>query len=359
MIVIKILAFILLLGIIVMIHECGHFIFAKLFNVHVHEFSIGMGPKLWQKQGKKETKYSLRLFPIGGYVSMAGESVNSNNELDKNVPEERKYYTQKYWKKVIILAAGVTMNFLLAISIFSILSLRAGAYAEAIPAKIVGITENFPAEQAGLEVGDEIIKMRNSDGSASMNIHEFYDAQVFTYANKDKECIVTVKRDGKILEFTMTPLYDEETQLYYIGIQGASENIKEVKWYNCIYYGFRSFLDSFRQTFIGFKVLFMPNGIKAMTGPVGIAQVTGQAVSAGIWAYIYLIALISVNIGIVNLLPLPILDGGQIVIETFEQLFRFKINDKVRYAINGACWIILMLLFVYICYNDVLKIVIG
>ena len=96
MIVIKILAFILLLGIIVMIHECGHFIFAKLFNVHVHEFSIGMGPKLWQKQGKKETKYSLRLFPIGGYVSMAGESVNSNNELDKDVPEERKYYTQKY-----------------------------------------------------------------------------------------------------------------------------------------------------------------------------------------------------------------------------------------------------------------------
>ena len=157
-----ILAFILLIGIIVFIHEFGHFITAKKFGVFVHEFSLGMGPLLYSKQGK-ETKYSLRLLPIGGFVSMAGENVNVEAEADKKVPKDRMFCNQKYWKKIIILSAGVIMNILLATLLFSGLLLNGGKYYAPVETYITGITENSPAEKAGFQIGDKVISVIVND----------------------------------------------------------------------------------------------------------------------------------------------------------------------------------------------------
>ena len=350
MIFIKILAFILLLGIIVFIHEFGHFITAKLFKVKVHEFSLGMGPSIFKKQGK-ETIYSLRLLPIGGYVSMAGEDVNSNIEKDKGVSEDRKYYNLPYFKKIIILAAGVIMNFILAISIFSIIALHNG-YAEELDSTITSIVEESPAEDAGLLAGDKIIKITKEDGS-SMDISSFYDIQVFTYDVTDKDALTySVNRDGEILDFTLSPKDLKNDGQYYIGIQAENKNVVDVKWYNSPYYGVRYFSDTIKQTFTGLRMLFKPGGIKMMSGPIGIAAVTGEAVSNGILSYLYLIALVSTSIGIFNLLPLPILDGGQIVIETVQKLLKRKMGDKLKFAINLSCWILILILFITVFYND-------
>jgi len=349
---ITIAAFIFMLGVTVAIHETGHFLVAKLCNVYVHEYSIGMGPKLFEKQGK-ETKYQLRLLPIGGFVSMAGEDVNVQKAADKSVPEERKFYNQPYWKKICILVAGVTMNFLLAIIIFSLLLLHTGGYAAPVKATITGVRENSPAEKAGFEVGDKIIKIQRSDG-ASMKINSFFDMQVFLYEETDQHSIIyTIERDGNQIDISVTQEYNAEEDRYIIGIQGTSTEIREVKWYNCIWYGIRYFIDTFLNLVTALKMLFMPNGFKQVSGPVGIASATGQVVANGFASYLNLVALLNVNIGMMNLLPLPVLDGGQIVLETIEKIRGKRISEKTKLVILEICWILLIGMMVAATYNDI------
>lgn len=352
MIVLKVLAFIFLLGLIIGIHEFGHLLAAKIFKVHVHSYSLGMGPRLFHKQ-IKETSYELRLLPIGGYVSMAGESVNSNAEKDKEVPEDKKYCNKKYWQKVIILLAGVIMNFILAISIFSVLVLDSG-YAEPIKNTVSEVTEYSAAYEAGIQANDKIIAIHN--GNNTTKIKSFYDITIALLDVTDENTlIIDYERDGKLLSSELSPQYNEEENRYLIGITGKSDKIYEVKWYNAPYFGFRYFIDTLNQFWSSIKVLFKPGGLKYLSGPVGIAQVTSSAVSAGVSAYVYLIALISANIGIMNLLPLPILDGGQIVFETIQRISGKQIPDKVKVIVMAACWILIILLMVIVFKNDILR----
>ena len=346
-----ILAFILLIGIIVFIHEFGHFITAKKFGVYVHEFSLGMGPKLFSKQGK-ETKYSLRLLPIGGFVSMAGENVNVEVEADKNIPDERKFCNQKYWKKIIILSAGVVMNILLATLLFSGLLLGGGKYYAPVKTVITGITENSPAESAGFQVGDVVVSVKVDD--KEYKVKTFTDMQILlSDKNSDAPSTYIVERNGERLELSAIPEWNEEVERYLIGIQGTSTEERDVNIFNCLYYGFRYCIDLMFTIISSLRMLFMPNGLKQISGPVGIANIAGEAADLGILPFISLLALISLNIGVMNLLPLPVLDGGQIVIETIEKIIRRKIPEKAKVFVMLCCWVLLLGLMVVATINDI------
>ena len=345
-------AFIFMLGITVAIHETGHFIVAKLCNVYVHEFSIGMGKKLWEKKGK-ETKYQLRLLPIGGYISMAGEDVNVQKEADVAIPEDRKFYNQPYLKKIAVLIAGVAMNFLLAIVIMSLLLLHSGAYVAPVKTTITSVIPDSPAEHAGIQPGDKITKIIRSDG-ASMKIKSFTDMQIFLYGETDKAPItIIVDRDGEELSFEITQKYYAEEDRYLMGIQSQSTEIREVKWYNCLWYGARYAFDTLSQLVVSLRLLFLPKGYEQVSGPIGIATATNQVVSYGFLSYMNLVALLNLNIGLMNLLPLPVLDGGQIVIETFEKLRGKRINQKTKLHLLEACWVLLIGLMIVATFNDI------
>ena len=165
-IILTIIAFIFLLGIIVLVHEFGHFITAKKCGIYVHEFAIGMGPTIFKKKGK-ETLYSIHLLPIGGFVSMAGEDVNSNLVADRKVTTDRLFCNKNYWQKLLVLLAGVTMNFILALVIYTTLVGISGYYVTPIQTTVTGLMENYPAEVAGIKVGDKItsIKVNGQDFS--------------------------------------------------------------------------------------------------------------------------------------------------------------------------------------------------
>lgn len=351
--ILTILAFIFLLGIIVLVHELGHFIVAKSCGIYVHEFAIGMGPTLFKKKGK-ETIYSLHLLPIGGFVSMAGEDVNSNSEADKEISEDRLFCNKKYWQKILVLIAGVTMNFILALLICSILVGISGHYVEPIPTTVTDLMENYPAEEAGIQVGDTITAITVS--GQKFSVSNFNDMQIAHAAiNTNEKVVYTIQRGEETLEIAVKPVYDEEEQRYMLGIYGSSEEIIDVKWYTTPYYGTRYAIDQFTTMIKSLKILFMPNGLQQLSGPVGIVEVTGEVVSYGFLSYIALIALLSMNVGFVNLLPLPVLDGGQVIIETIQVIIRRKFSRKVKGIIMAISWSVLVLLMVFVTINDIWK----
>lgn len=351
MIVLKILAFIFLLGLIIGIHEFGHLLAAKLFKVHVHSYALGMGPRIFHKQ-IKETSYELRLLPVGGFVSMAGESVNPSKN-DEAVPEDRKYYNKKYWQKVIILLAGVVMNFILAIILFSCLVLKSG-YATPIKNTISEVTEYSAAYDAGIQPNDKIIAIHCDNKTTKINT--FFDITVAIIDATDKtNVVIDYERDGQLMSSDIKLQYNEEEDRYLIGIVGKADEIYEVKWYNAPYFGFRYFIDTLDQFWSSLRILFKPGGLKYLSGPIGIAQATSSAVSAGFIAYIYLIALISANVGIMNLLPLPILDGGQIVFETIQKITKKPIPEKVKLIVILISWLLIIALMVVVFRNDILR----
>ena len=197
-----IIYFLILLSLIIVIHEAGHLLAAKRFGVYCYEFSFGMGPLIWQKQGK-ETKYSIRAIPIGGYVSMAGESDGDAMYPDIEVSDDRRLINKPWWQKIIIMLAGVFMNFMLAWMIFSLTILSAGQFAEPAKAVVDQVVENSPAERAGFMPGDIIKKIYKTDGS-SVSPKTYIDMQTFS-AGYDGEETYIVERNGEELEIKVTP----------------------------------------------------------------------------------------------------------------------------------------------------------
>ena len=352
--ILTILAFVFLLGLIVLVHEFGHFIVAKKCGVYAHEFAIGMGPTLFKKKGKKETTYSIHLLPIGGFVSMAGEDVNVKAEADKEVPADRLFCNKKYWQKLLILLAGVFMNFMLALLIYTALILSVGKYATPIPTTITELMTDYPAEEAGMQVGDQITSVIVNGKEFTVN--DFSDLQIAHAAITSTQTVVyNVRRGDESLVFEVKPIYDEETHRYMLGIYGSSSDIADVKWYTAPYYGIKYAKDQFLTMLKSLRILFMPGGIKQLSGPVGVASITSDVVSQGFLPYLSLIALLSMNVGLVNLLPLPVLDGGQAVLETLQAIFRHKFSKKFKAITMTVSWSLLVLLMLYVTLNDVLK----
>lgn len=345
--------FLLMLSLIICIHEAGHLLTAKLFGVYAYEYSFGMGPALFQKKGK-ETVYSVRAIPMGGFVSLAGES-DGDAYPDVEVPEGRRLTDKPTWQRIIILLAGVFMNFLLALVILSMIMLWAGHYAQSPEARIVKVQPDSPAERAGLQDGDLIVKL--AEGQRTMKPKTFQDLQTFFLLIEDKSIEMTVLRDGKEITVEVIPEFSEENQQYMIGIQGPNVIYKDVNIFNCWYYGFLEMGYLFSLLVESIRTLLFGHNLDQLSGPVGIYSATEQSVSYGMAGYFLLTAELSLNVGLLNLLPLPVLDGGQIVITLGEAITHRKMSEKVKIAIMGACWILLIALFIFITWNDILRLI--
>lgn len=346
--ILNIVVFILVLSAIVIIHEFGHLLAAKKFGVYCNEFSIGMGKVLFQKQ-KGETTYSVRLLPIGGYVSMAGEEGTDISDI----PYERTVKGKKTYQQVLIMAAGAIMNVLLAWVIFIGVCMARGSVAAPAEPIISNILPNSPAEHIGLEVGDRITKVTLPNG-VILYPETFNEIVERTSDFIGDQIIYTVERDGQVIDYILAAEYNKDQDAYLIGIQ--SENgVRQIKWYEAFVYGTQEMWNSFKQILVALLGLIKGVGLKDMSGPVGIFQATSQVAQSGLTSIILWIGLLSLNVGIFNLLPVPILDGGRIVIAVIEKIIGRKLGEKLETAIMMVGMILLVGLMFFATWNDILR----
>lgn len=313
-------------------HEFGHFIVAKLCNVQVNEFSIGMGPLLWKKQ-KGETQYSLRLIPLGGYNAMEGEEGSSTNP--------RAFNNQTPLKKLAILLAGVFMNVVLAIVITVIAISVSGVPVNTIES----VSPDSPAAVAGMEAGDKIIEI---DG-AHIGSWEDVLERIGGYQEGDRMELV-VKRGADKKTLFMEPEYNEEAGRFTVGIVASTSKNPIVT----IPYGAKYTWTLNTAMLQGFRMMFEGKLTKDdVAGPVGLVKVVDQTADYGFTSYLLLLALISLNLALVNLLPIPGLDGGKILFVILKVISRGRITDDMEEKATIVGFLLLISLFILITINDI------
>lgn len=352
--IIGILAFIIMLSVIVILHELGHFLVARHFGVYCKEFSIGMGPALYQHEGK-ETTFSIRAIPFGGYVMMAGEEDGSQNDEDdwlKNVPENRRLNKISKWKQVCVMMAGIVMNILLAWIIYMAVAVSQGYVVEEAKPVVYVVQENSVAQKAGLQKDDRILKVKSQDGSTLKPKTQYEVLEFIQYHHNT--LTLTVKRKDSTFTTMLKPSYDKEMEGYTIGYKSIAL-AKKIPWYQSLWVGTQNTWDSATTIFRSLNMLIHGQGLENLSGPVGILNVTSKSVQYGLSTYFSLFAMISLNIGIFNAIPIPALDGGRILILLIEKILGRKVSTKVVENIIMASFVLLMLLFVYATYNDILR----
>ena len=342
---------------IVSIHEFGHFLAAKAFGVYCYEFSIGMGPKLYTKKGK-ETNFSIRALPIGGFVAMAGDD-DDNADVEKpdiEIPKERTLPGVSPIKRIIIMASGVIMNFLLALVVVACVFLSNGVTNEAPKAIINSVQEGYPAYKAGIQVGDEVIKASYENGY-SISPKNFEELSTFLSIYDGKGNVTfKIVRDGEKLDIKMKPVYSQEEGRYLIGITSPGYTIVEVTYKNVLKYSVNYISEMLKFTFMTLIGLFRGVGFENVSGPIGIYQVTEEAVSYGFGSYFALIAIISLSIGAFNLVPLPIFDGGRILLTIIEMIIGRPIEKKTEQAIMTVSVFVILALVIFTTFKDIFNI---
>lgn len=340
--------FLLILGLIVFIHELGHFIMAKKHGVYVYEFSLGFGPKLFSfKRKNDETEYMIKLIPLGGYVMLAGET----DEDDKNIKENQKLNNKSFLQKMSVMVAGVFNNFLLGFIIIFILGLIYGTSFSSN--KLHDIPKDYPLYQAGARNGDRLVKMNNV---SIKNYDDILMAIAINGEGKKIEVTVLKKDTNKEEKYKIKPVYDEETKSYYYGI--SIKNVEGKGLLDAIKYAFVKFVSIFKGLIIVIVSLFTGKlGINSLSGPVGIYQVVGEASKGSMVVYslLYLTAYLSINVGFMNILPFPAFDGGQAFLLIIEKIFNIKISMKVKTVINSVGFALLMVLMIYVTIKDVIN----
>ena len=339
--------FILILGVIILIHEFGHFIFAKKAGIYVYEFSIGMGPRIFKWTRKNdETEYSIRLIPIGGFVQMAGEEI----EDDPEVPKDKKFSVKTFGQKFMTVIAGIMNNFLLAIFLYFIIALFTGAPQNKA---IVGeISEDYPAYTSGLQTGDRILKLNGKDAST-------YDTLALELqVNTGEDITLEVERDGQTVEVELTPkkVKEDGEDIYRYGFAITDE--VETGFFASLKYAFSKTFSLIHQMILIIGYLITGNlGLNSLAGPVGIFGIVGTAADAGIWSVLSLIALLSVNVGFINLLPIPAFDGGRLLFIIIEKIKGKPVDPKLENTIHAVGLFLLMALMLLITYNDIIRLI--
>ena len=336
---------ILILGVLIFIHELGHFVAAKCFGVYVEEFALGMGPAILKKQGK-ETLYSLRIFPLGGYCAMRGEN--------ETVSEDGSFSALAPWKRFIVLFAGAAMNILLALILFMVICFSQ----KGVITNKIGSVAGCDVPASVFEVGDEIIKM----DSTRVNIYS--DIRLKMLANKGEAVDVTVLRNGEKLTFNLTPYKTKEGYKF-----GFSPMVVKNTPFMALKCGFYETAFSIKSVFWTIGQLITGNiGLDSVAGPVGVATVVDDVVDSTMdienkneryyvlfLNILNLMALIGANLGVMNLLPLPALDGGRILFVLIEMIIGKKVPEKFEAAVHAAGFVLLMIMAVVITGSDIIK----
>ncbi len=333
-----ILITILIFAVIIFIHECGHFAAAKLCKVRVNEFALGMGPTLFHF-GKGETRYALRLFPIGGFVSMEGEDGGSG--------DPRAFCNQKVWKRILIVCAGAFMNLVLGFIVVLLMTIPS----DRLPSMTVAqFYENASTEATGLQAGDEILRVNGRS--------IWVDSDLIYTLSTDEDGVVdmVVRRDGEKVELSDVAFTTQNgTLVIDFTVQGVPANLP-----NVLSYSFRKTASIGRLVWIAVGQLITgQSSINELSGPIGTAQAIGQAVSAGLSTVMYLFAFITINVGIFNILPLPALDGGRLIFLLFELITRRRIKPEHEAYVHFAGFVLLILLIIFVSYHDIVNLIRG
>lgn len=414
-----IITFIIVFGILVLVHEFGHFFFAKRSGILVREFAIGMGPKIFAHQGKDGTAYTIRILPIGGYVRMAGmgedetelapgmtlsvelneqeEVVKINTskkvQLTNSIPLEMleadlerelfikgyvngdeskeitykvnhdatiieqdgtevriapidvQFQSAKLWQRMLTNFAGPMNNFILAFVLFTVYVFMQGGVTYTNTNLIGGIQADSPAQKAELKADDRILAI---DGEKVSNWNEFTE---IIQANPDKELSLVVESDGKTREVDITPK-SQESGGQEIGVIGILPPMK-TSFTDKLFGGIQTTIDNSLQIFKALKSLFTGFSLDKLGGPVMMFQMSSEASKAGVSTVIWLMAMLSVNLGIINLLPIPALDGGKIVLNIFEGVRGKPLSQEKEGVITLIGFGFIMLLMVLVTWNDI------
>ena len=363
--IVSILIFLVIFCVIVIGHEFGHYATAKRCGIRVKEFDIGMGPALYKKQGK-ETLFCVRLLPIGGACIFDGmEGWEDEDEYgdgsgaaaarlsDPEEPDPHAFPNAKVGARIATVLGGPVANFILGLVFATIIVAFCGTDLPVINS----VMEDSAAEEAGLEAGDLITSINGE------SIHVYREVSLWSLVNYGEELTITYERDGEEYTVKLTPRYDEEADRYYIGLYGSGE------YYECgplevFQYGYYEALYWVRATFKSLGLIFRGHfSADDLSGPVGIVQIVDETYETTksyglptmLLSFLNLTTLLSINLGIMNLLPIPALDGGRLLLLIVEAIRGKKLSPKVEGYVNLAGVAFLLVLMVFVLFNDITK----
>jgi len=350
---------VVLLGILIFVHELGHFIFAKYLGIKVLKFSIGFGPKLiGRKYG--ETEYQLSAFPLGGYVKMLGQSDTPEEEEEiSEADKPRAYNFQPIWKRFLVVFSGPLFNLFFAVLIFFLVFVNGVPY---MLAEVGAITPDSPAAQQGIMKGDRVIEV---DGKRIIRWDEMTE---IIHKQPGKELAIKIDRSGSALTLMVRPekkviknLFGEDKEVGLIGIAPSGKTeLKQEGIVSAFSLAVTRTWDISALTLVSI-VKLVQRIIPADTigGPIMIFQMAGQQASHGAMSFFIFMAIISINLGILNLLPIPVLDGGHILFMGIEAIRKKPLSDKVMIISQKVGLVMLLSLMAFAFYNDIVRIVTG
>lgn len=361
----NIIIFLAILLILVLVHEWGHFFSAKKFGIRVDEFGFGFPPKLFGVK-KGETEYTFNLIPFGGFVKIFGE--NPDDENTNGPDRDRSFVNKPKWQQAVVLFAGVFMNFVLAGFLFSIVFLMGSPLAtNSIPLSakermseysiILGVLKDGPAYVAGLKEGDIILSLETK----SEKISNPTFSELVEFSNQPGETIhVSFTRQGKEYSVDVIPELDTELGRAFIGVSPATLSSGKFNFYESFKYGFGTAALSAKDTVISFGKLLKGGedsklARESVVGPVGLVKVTGFVYAIGIGYLISFMAVISISLAVINLVPFPALDGGRLFFLLIEAIKGSRMNTKVINMINMVGFFTLIGLMLFVTYKDIVK----
>ena len=334
---------ILLFGLFIFVHELGHFLVAKAFKIRVNEFSLGMGPTL-VGFGKGETRYSLRLFPIGGFVMLEGEEEESE--------DERSFGKQSVWKRAAVLVAGACMNLILGLIVVAIMLIATQSY---LGSTTVALFDEGAHSSAMLQVDDKILKVNGA------SVHVDNDIIMQMLRDQDGKVDLLVERDGEKVALEQVPFLMQEQE---DGTKGLWIDFKvyarEKTFLNVLHDTFYTTVSIARTVWVSLLDLITGRyGVSQLSGPVGVTSVIGQASAMGLRPLLNIIAFITINLGVFNLLPLPALDGGKLLFVLIEAVRGKPVDPKYENYIHTAGFLLLIGLMLFVTYNDIYRLITG
>lgn len=324
---------IIIFCLLIFVHELGHFIVAKACGVKVNEFAIGMGPAIFKKQ-KGETLYAVRLFPIGGFCAMEGE--------DEDSEDDRAFNNKPAWQRALVLTAGSFMNLLTAVVLMIVIAFVVGQATTTINE----VLDDSPAYRAGMMSGDRIVEV---DGTA---VDEWNDVITYIGESSRDTADIVVERDGAQQTLTAALEYDKESGRNKIGITPEMKHSVA----GSVGSGMKNTWNMTVMMYKVIKQLFTGDvSVSELSGPVGIVYAVNQSAKAGVIYVVYLASLLSLNLAIMNMLPFPALDGGRLLFLLIRKITGKRITDAIEGKIHFIGIILLMVLMVYVTWNDIVK----
>ncbi len=349
------LSFIVVIGIIIFVHESGHFIAAKFSGVRVEMFSLGFPPKIFSKK-YGETEYQLAWIPLGGFVKMTG-MIDESFDDDFDPDDPKAFINKNFFQRAFIITAGVLMNFLLAWVIYTAV-LNFEGVTRNVGTTLSEVSEGYPAEEAGLQIGDKVLAIAGED------ISEWSELTGIIRENPDNPIEFVFLRGADTLSVIATPKampsFNLETgtkdTVGQLGVLGETVN-ERIGLGKSLLYGGAQVIGIIELNVLSIKMLVTRQaGVSDLAGPIGIAKMSGEQARSGFVSFISFIGFISVAIGFLNILPIPMLDGGHLAFMIIEAIIRRPIPDKIRFNLMKFGMAALLLLIVVVSYHDIIRV---